>query len=322
MENYQNKYIVQILDKPEQMAAVEEMQRIVFKTNETNIVPAHVLLTYAHNGGVVIGAYYSNDPDSKLDTSKKNSFEERLQEPQLVGYVYGFPGLYRTPDGLELKHCSHQKGVHPEHRNRGIAFELKKAQWMMVQLQGIGCITWTYDPLLSPNANVNINKHGAVCNTYLRDVYGHSKDKLNPGIPTDRFRVDFWTDSERVKKRMNKDVHGKLDLDQLLSRGAEIINPTCINSNGLPCADFDQSERMTQDFFYRSDDPSQILVEIPYSFIELRTKDIALALNWRLLTRSIFEFYFQKGYIVVDFIVYKDPQPRSFYVLSNKSDIL
>jgi predicted GNAT superfamily acetyltransferase len=67
-------------------------------------------------------------------------------------------------------------GIDPDQRDAGIGFALKRAQWQMVRHQGLDHITWTYDPLLSRNAYLNIAKLGAVCNTYRRSEYGDMRD--------------------------------------------------------------------------------------------------------------------------------------------------
>ncbi len=87
--------IIKILKSAEDMNAVEELQRIVWPGSETDVVPAHMLITAIHNGGLVAGAY-AND--------------------QLIGFVFGFPGIEFIPDGPRLKHCSHMMGIDPKHR--------------------------------------------------------------------------------------------------------------------------------------------------------------------------------------------------------------
>jgi predicted GNAT superfamily acetyltransferase len=59
-----------------------------------------------------------------------------------------------------------------EYRDQGLGYKLKRAQWQMVRNQGLDRIIWTFDPLMSRNAYLNIHKLGAVCNTYLRNFYG------------------------------------------------------------------------------------------------------------------------------------------------------
>jgi predicted GNAT superfamily acetyltransferase len=168
---------LKILETPQEMESVEDLQRLVWPGSETEIVPVHLLVTAVHNGGLAIGAYQA---------AKENGQMERL-----VGFVFGFVGLYYTPDGPRPKHCSHMLGVDPALRDQGLGFALKRAQWQMVRHQDIDRITWTYDPLLSRNAHLNIARLGAVCNTYRREVYGQMRDGLNVGLPSDRFEVDW-----------------------------------------------------------------------------------------------------------------------------------
>ena len=169
------------LDTMEGMLEIEELQRQVWPGSDADIVPAHLLLTVAHNGGVVLGA---------------------SEGEKLVGFVLGFLGTdSASPDRVamaRLKHCSHMLGVLPGHRDRGIGFELKLAQRQAVIDQGIRLITWTYDPLMSGNAYLNIRKLGAICRRYRRNVYGDMRDELNIGLPSDRFEVEWWVTSARV----------------------------------------------------------------------------------------------------------------------------
>ena len=50
---------IRLLETPEEMTAVEELQRAVWSGSETEIVPAHLLITAVHNGGVLLGAGYA-----------------------------------------------------------------------------------------------------------------------------------------------------------------------------------------------------------------------------------------------------------------------
>ena len=53
---------------------------------------------------------------------------------------------------------------------------LERAQWQMVRNQDIDLITWTFDPLMSHNARLNISNLGAVCNTFLPNEYGELRE--------------------------------------------------------------------------------------------------------------------------------------------------
>ena len=49
--------VIRLLESPEDMTSVEELQRAVWPGSETDVVPAHMLITATHNGGLVIGAF-------------------------------------------------------------------------------------------------------------------------------------------------------------------------------------------------------------------------------------------------------------------------
>jgi predicted GNAT superfamily acetyltransferase len=213
-----SEWTIKILDTIDQLVEVEDLQRIVWPGSETDIVPAHLLITAVHNGGFVLGAFPAEQSGAR--------------SVPLVGFAFGFPGIYATPDGPRLKHCSHILAVHPEFRSMGLGFKLKRAQWQLVRKQGVDRITWTYDPLLSRNAHLNITRLGAVCNTYRRDVYGAMRDGLNIGLASDRFEVDWWVNSQRVQKRLSARVRSRLDLTHYLSAGAEIVNPAQLDEQG------------------------------------------------------------------------------------------
>ena len=287
------QYQLRILERPTEMTAVEDLQRLVWPDCETDIVPAHLLITLAHNGSVVIGAY----------TQEKQASEE-----DLIGFVYGFPGLEEGAEGTIFKYCSHQLGVHPDYRSQGIGFALKRAQWQIARHQGYQRITWTYDPLLSRNGYLNINRLGATCSAYHRDAYGQLRDGLNIGLATDRFQVDWWLNSLRVEQRLKRSSRRRLDLNHYLSAGIKIINPARITLQGWPVP-----ENITLE-----DNPRPLtLVEIPSDFLALKASDPDLALEWRLHTRTLFEGLFARGYLATDFIYLPGTRPRSFYVLSH-----
>ena len=325
-------WILRILETPLEMEAVEELQRRTWPGSETAIVPAHLLLAAVHNGGLVVGVYAGHayrpfsvrseiEPLSLWETGREVGLET---DPSLVGFVFGFPGLYATPDGPRLKHCSHMLGVHPDFRDQGMGFALKRAQWQMVRRQGIDRITWTYDPLLSRNAFLNIARLGAVCNTYLPNEYGEMRDALNAGLPSDRFQVDWWVNSQRVARRLSKKPRPRLDLAHCLSAGAEIINPTEAWEQGLPRPASAPLSYIVGEGRQGGEGAKHriLLLEIPADFLALKATDPSLALEWRLHTRQLFEELFQRGYLVTDFIYLPGSSPRSFYVLSDGESTL
>ncbi len=274
-------WTIRLLETAEEMRALESLQSLVWTAPDIEVVPKDLLLAVVHNGGLAIGAY---------------------ADEQLVGAVFGFPGFYNTPDGPRLKHHSHFLAVHPEYRSAGIGFALKRAQWQMVRKQGIDRITWTYDPLLSLNAHLNITRLGAVCNTYLRQAYGEMTDGLNAGMASDRFQVDWWLNTKRVERKLSRRSRPPLKLDHY--RAAEATMLEAVQDEG--------SFPHPKDFV-----PPPIgtlyLVEIPSDLMALKEADLGLAKGWRLFGRMVFEQAFTAGYLVTDF-VHEDG--RSFYVLT------
>jgi predicted GNAT superfamily acetyltransferase len=283
---------ISLIETPEEMRLVEELQRAVWPGSETDVVPLHMLITAVHNGGLVIGAFV---------------------DETLIGFVFGFPGIESTPDGPRSKHCSHMMGIHPEYRDSGIGFALKRAQWQMVRHQNLDHITWTYDPLLSRNAYLNIAKLGAVCSTYRRSEYGDMRDGLNAGLPSDRFQLDWWINTRRVESRLSKRPRPTLKLRHVTQSGLHPFYSLHASTDNLPCP-----PEHVPPF-----DDRLLLAEIPGDFLALKSKDFALARDWRFFTRELFETAFAKAYIVTDFIFDKyEGHPRGLYVLTHGESTL
>ena len=309
MEDFMPKWLLKVLSTPAEMAQVEQVQRQVWAGNDTEIVPASMLMAAIHNGGSVIGAFvpgsFSQHVGIDFAGDENLSGLPAGQTAELLGFVFDFPGFISTPDGLQVKLCSHMLGVLPEFQGRGVGFALKRAQWQLARHAGIHLITWTYDPLLSRNAYLNITRLGAVCHTYLRNEYGELRDELNSGMPTDRFQVNWWLNTPRVERRLSRQRRRPLDLAHFLEAETEILNPTTLDGNGLPRPA--SETKPIQDKLG--------LVEIPSDLNQLRRLEPALALEWREHTREIFERLFHYGYLVTDFIYLQGTAPRSFYVL-------
>jgi predicted GNAT superfamily acetyltransferase len=282
------------LKTPDECHQAEELQRHAWQLDDVDVTPAHMLLTFAKNGGIVLGAF------AEIDGRE-----------QMVGCAFGFLGTREghygpeAPAAVKLKHCSHQLGVLPEWQSRGVGYALKLAQREAARSQALRLITWTYDPLESRNANLNISKLGAVCNTYLRDLYGELRDNLNQGLPTDRFQVDWWIASKRVETRLSR-RRPPLTRDLYQQAGTRLMNEAHFNSGGLP----------VPPDTVRPLDADRALVEFPTLFQDVKRIDPMLALAWREQTRAIFEQGFAAGFTVTDMLYDRGPTPRSFYVLT------
>jgi len=295
------KWTLHILEDLDDMLPIENLQRLIWPGCETDVVPAHLLRAAVQHGGLLIAAY----PEPGASGSQPNP-----DHPEPVGFVFGFPGFYLTPDGPRLLHCSHMLGIHPQYRSQGMGFALKRAQWQMVRRQGIDLISWTYDPLLSTNAHLNIARLGAVCNTYLPNFYGSMRDELNSGLPSDRFQVDWWVNSRRVNRRLSKRPRAPLQINQLLSARITTVNPAIFEGENLP--------RPTQvTVLPNVQTDALLMVEIPADFTLVKQTDPQLALEWRSQTRTVFATLFEQGYLVTDFIHDRGTPTRSYYILSH-----
>jgi predicted GNAT superfamily acetyltransferase len=283
-------FLIRLLESIEDMQQVERLHKEVWGSNDLDVIPAHVSLAISHNGGVVLGAF---------------------DDERLIGYVLGFLGTdHKSPDRpamTRLKHASHELAVDPAYRNQGIGYALKLAQRQVVRKQGVRLITWTFDPLLSINAQLNIRRLGAVCDTYRENEYGEMQDELNIGIASDRFQVDWWITSNRVEQRV-EGPRQSLDLAHYLGAGAARINQVQVNSAGLA---------HPHESIYEPTG-NLAIVEIPSDFQELRSRDQDLAILWREHTRQIFQLAFKAGYLVTDFIYFREERvPRSYYILAH-----
>ncbi len=201
---------------------------------------------------------------------------------KLIGFIYGFVGLHTD---RRIKLCSQTMGVLPEYRNRGVAAMLKWAQRERVLANGIDLITWTYDPLEASNARLNLRALGGVSHLYKRNIYGENFSALGKGLPSDRFLVEWWITTDRVQQR-----HDRV-LVEPIGLGSPIAN-TC---NGTT------SDRRIDAIHLEIDAPI-IRVEIPNDLQAIKKANLALALDWRMKTRELFEAYFARGYEAIDLV--------------------
>ena len=257
----------------EELHACEQLQKEIWGFEDISIVPHHLILTTIKNGGVLLGAF---------------------EGERLIGFVYGFPGI----ENNRLKHCSLMCAVLPERRFQGVGYELKLKQREAVLAQGIELITWTFDPLVSPNAHFNLHKLGVISNRYERNLYGDMRDRLNAGLETDRLTVEWWITSPRVQKRLQQE-------HRVIASDLPVINQTEERDGFL----------INRDYSLTRTEP-KLLLEIPYHWQRMREQNMPLVQEWRRQTREIFEHYFAHGYYASDFLVIEQGErKRAFYLL-------
>ena len=189
-------------------------------------------------------------------------------------------------------------GVLPAYQNSGLGYQIKLAQREAALAHNLDLMTWTFDPLQGLNARFNLRKLGVVCHTYFRNLYGDMRDGLNQGLPSDRFRVDWWLASARVVDR----IEGRFVEPRLPLSSCPILNPATVLADDL-LVPADTFAELGQ---------SQYLVEIPPNLNHLKTIAPDLAFQWRMQTREIFEAAFAAGYTAIDLV---RCEGRNYYLL-------
>jgi predicted GNAT superfamily acetyltransferase len=259
---------------------LEDVRKLESKIwGEYDSIPTHQTITAVKNGGLVLGAYCGE---------------------KLVGFQYSFPGF----NGKFAYLCSHILGTDEQFRNKGIGEKLKLRQREEALKLGYSLITWTYDPLESINAYLNIAKLGGVCSTYIANCYGEMEDLLNSGIPSDRFLVEWHIQQEKAA-----DSRGQvIELNFLLENSLIQLDT---NNEGLPFPTFTLP--------LPKQECDTAFVAIPKDFRTIRETNMEVATEWRMKTRDIFTNLFEQGWQVTDFKRNSMKNiPVQFYVLSKK----
>lgn len=166
------------LDGLDELREAVALQETVWGEGFSERVPVSLLKVSVRLGGVVSGA-----------------FDE---EGRLVGFVFGMTGL---EDGRPV-HWSDMLAVAPDIRNRGLGRRLKLHQRERLLALGVDRMYWTFDPLESRNAWLNLARLGATAREYVPDMYGPSDSPLHRGLGTDRLVALWELDSERVGDRL------------------------------------------------------------------------------------------------------------------------
>jgi len=249
------------------MEAVADLHKLVWSTDDRDIVPGHMLIAFQHAGGLILGAFDGQ---------------------QLVGFAVGFLG---RQNGRWLL-WSHEAGVRQYYQGRGIGAKLKWMQREYALEDGLDCIAWTFDPLQAGNAKFNIHYLGCTCNLYHENVYGVMQDKLNAGLPSDRFETRWWLNHKHVISRMAQPP-------QLMPIDGIHYSLRSIEGFPQPVAEPTHQPRT--------------LVEIPSDINHLKRTQPEVALAWRMATREAFNRLFGTGYTVTGF--QRDRNEHPYYIL-------
>ncbi len=262
--------------RPHEYVQGEEIQRLTWGADFNEMVPQSLMMINQRLSGVVAGAFDG--------------------EGSLVAFVFGQTGLRRG----HLSHWSHMMAVRPGARSLGLGRRLKLFQRRCLLDAGVEEAEWTYDPLESRNAHLNVTRLGAEPVEYERDVYGDgSTSSLHSGIGTDRFVVRWALADAEVEAR----IAGRGTPVSAAEREAPIVNA---DASGVP-----------REVPFELPDSPLLRVEIPADVQAVKADSLEVAKLWRESTRFALEAYLGRGCRIPRFL--HDPRSRrSFYVLIGK----
>src|SRR5581483_1880673 len=189
----------------------------------------------------------------------------------------------------EIVHWSHMLGVRRDAREMGVGRRLKEYQRAMLASRGIAREFWTFDPLQAKNAHLNINRLGVRVIDYVVDMYGSMGSPLHFGVPTDRLIVECSTGARGRVSPVTGPAAAAVAQTPILT---PFMQP------GDPGA--------------QGESPGIVRIEVPgdVEFVPPETLS-----QWRLGTRTHFQWAFLRGYRVVGLM--RDPaSSRAFYVLA------
>jgi predicted GNAT superfamily acetyltransferase len=263
-----------VIRRVEAQAEYDECVRIQDETwgaGFSERVPGAILKVAQYLGGVTAAAFVDQD-----------------REERMLGFVFGMTGIR---DGL-LVHWSDMLAVRPEARNRGIGRRLKLYQRSLVVELGVRQMLWTFDPLVSRNAHLNLNCLGARVTEYVPDMYGaDTGSALHEGIGTDRFVVAWDLTAERVPS--GRVGSGAGESGTAGQRGSGTVEK-------LP-----------------KKNAAEIVVEIPEDIQDLIATESGTARVWRDSTRAAFLRHLADGYSVTGF---HRADGRGYYRLTRGAD--
>lgn len=268
------------LTKPEEFRNAEEVQREAWGLTEEPPTSATIQRAIQDNGGLVLGAF---------------------ADIYLAGITIGFLGW----DGSQLYHYSHMNAVRPAYQNHHVGFRLKAFQREEVLKQGLALVRWTFDPLQSKNARLNVRRLGARPDQYHVHYYGAMGSELNRGLESDRVRVT-WALTDPVVEARLAGKEPSAEEDRIRWKDSQPLVETAVTDSGLRMpTTVNEPSRPTAN------------LEIPFDLQVIRAHEAVHVRTWRHAVRDAFRAAFDLGYRFDDFSVLSlEHERRSFYFLS------
>jgi predicted GNAT superfamily acetyltransferase len=153
-----------------------ELERAVWKDDDIGVMPIRLYMISKACKAPTIGAF---DDKNKL-----------------VGFVHTSLALMSK----NVVYHSHLAAVVEGLRHKDIGRRMKLAQREHAIEAGVPLVIWTFDPLQSRNAHLNINKLGAIIRRYEVNYYGEGLSSVfGAGVPSDRVFAEWWVSSAEVE---------------------------------------------------------------------------------------------------------------------------
>ena len=273
-----------------EMQTAVDLQKTYWGTDYSAVIPEHMLYTIVATGGHVLAATDGDDIAAVLIG--------------LVGLGSPHEDVPRAPYIF-----SKRMVVLPAYRNHGLGYRLKIAQRDLALEQGLNRVVWTFDPLLAPNAYLNLHKLGGVCYDFYRNHYGTSNiGGLSPTGYSDRLQLEWPITAPHVAERA-AGIIAQPSVADYIDMGAIVVNPAQMANTGY----LTPTQAITD-----PDDARWLLIEVPPNHAEIEEQAPALAATWRDHNRQTLEACLQSGYTVVDFVrsAANGSVGRVYYVLN------
>ena len=231
------------------------LQREAFGLPDLELSPRRHLIVSRQAGGWTLGAFVAD---------------------RMVGFVHHLAAVR----GDEIFGYSHMMAVAKDYQNKGVGARLKWAQRERALSEGRKLIKWTWDPMQARNAHFNLNRLGAIVDTYAENFYGidYSADASitdRIGLQSDRLFATWRVDSERVRalaKGSEAPFGGqpvgsvaipaqwnaivKSDPQRALDEQARVREEfKKAFGQGLICAGFERGEEQSKYLLFKQDDP-------------------------------------------------------------------
>jgi predicted GNAT superfamily acetyltransferase len=249
-----------------------DLQNEVWGPDFSERVPAAILKVAQRIGGIAGGAFVDD---------------------RLVGFVFGVTGVEHG----RLVHWSDMLAVKGGMRDRGIGRRLKEYQRDTLRGLNVGRIYWTYDPLVSRNAHLNLTRLGARVTEYVPDMYGaETSSTLHRGLGTDRFIVAWDIDGTPAE--------GTTHVSAATTKDSPILNPVVDGRPTVP--DLTKHRR---DVVVR--------IAVPAAIEEIQADSLSAATRWRVSTRCAILWAMDAGYRVTGFV--REDADINYYVCTPNS---